>query len=164
MLGSATVSRSEERIRQEVETNGQVGASPSCETSSRVERLDADEGETTMTDPNTRTLSTGVALPLVGFGTYLIPDAEAAAAVRTAIELGYRHIDTAEFYANEHGVGEGLREALAANELRREDVFVTTKLFPGNAAWGRRRRPPRPPSPRSRRASRSSASRTSTST
>jgi 2,5-diketo-D-gluconate reductase A len=89
-----------------------------------------------MTDPNTRTLSTGVALPLVGFGTYLIPDAEAAAAVRTAIELGYRHIDTAEFYANEHGVGEGLREALAANELRREDVFVTTKLFPGNAAWG----------------------------
>lgn len=89
-----------------------------------------------MTDPNTRTLSTGVALPLVGFGTYLIPDAEAAAAVRTAIELGYRHIDTAEFYENERGVGQGLREALASTGLRREDVFVTTKLFPGNAAWG----------------------------
>lgn len=87
-------------------------------------------------DPKTRTLSHGVELPLLGFGTYLIPDAEAAAAVRTAIELGYRHIDTAEFYANERGVGEGLREALAANGLRREDVFVTTKLFPGNEAWG----------------------------
>jgi 2,5-diketo-D-gluconate reductase A len=87
-------------------------------------------------DPRTRTIAPDVEIPLLGFGTYLIPDAEAAAAVRTALEAGYRHIDTAEFYQNEQGVGTGLREAMRAHGLAREQVFVTTKLFPGNAAWG----------------------------
>jgi 2,5-diketo-D-gluconate reductase A len=80
----------------------------------------------------TRKLSPAVEIPLLGFGTYLIPDSEAAAAVRDALKAGYRHIDTAEFYANEDGVGAGLR---AAN-VERKDVFITTKLWPGNAAWG----------------------------
>ena len=75
-------------------------------------------------------------IPSVGFGTYLIPDAQVAAAVRTAIKAGYRHIDTAEFYENERGVGIGIAEGLKENGLRREDIFVTTKLWPGNAAWG----------------------------
>ncbi len=80
----------------------------------------------------TRKLSPTVEIPLLGFGTYLIPQAEAAAAVHEALKAGYRHIDTAEFYANEDGVGAGLR---AAN-LERRAVFITTKLWPGNAAWG----------------------------
>ena len=80
----------------------------------------------------TRKLSPTVEIPLLGFGTYLIPNAETAAAVTAALKAGYRHIDTAEFYANEDGVGAGLR---AAN-VERKEVFITTKLWPGNAAWG----------------------------
>ena len=70
------------------------------------------------------TLSNGVEIPKLGLGTWLIPNDEAAAAVRSAIEIGYRHIDTAQAYANEEGVGEGLRTC----DLPRNEVFVTTKV------------------------------------
>src|SRR5262245_61644145 len=89
-----------------------------------------------MTSARTRTLAPGVEIPLLGFGTYLIPDGQAAEVVHDALRAGYRHVDTAEFYENERGVGEGIRRAMKSEGLRREDVFVTTKLFPGNAAWG----------------------------
>jgi 2,5-diketo-D-gluconate reductase A len=75
-------------------------------------------------------------MPAVGFGTYLIPNEEASVAVSRALRAGYRHVDTAEAYGNEEGVGEGIREAAVALGLEREDVFVTTKLWPGNPAWG----------------------------
>lgn len=84
----------------------------------------------------TRTLAPGVEIPLLGFGTYQIRQPEAASAVRTAISLGYRHIDTAEIYRNEAGVGEGLRAGLSAAGLRRDQVFVTTKLWPGHVGRG----------------------------
>lgn len=84
----------------------------------------------------TRALTADVQIPFVGFGTYLITDADAAPAVSAAIGAGYRHIDTAEWYRNEVGVGVGIREALAAEGLTRGDLFVTTKLWPGNSAWG----------------------------
>lgn len=70
------------------------------------------------------TLSNGVNIPKLGLGTWLIPDDETSRVVREAIELGYRHIDTAQAYANEQGVGEGLR----TSGVNRDDVFVTTKL------------------------------------
>lgn len=89
-----------------------------------------------MNNERTRTLATGVEIPYLGFGTYLIADGDAAAAVREAIRAGYRHVDTAEFYQNEAGVGAGIKQALASEGLSRGDVFVTTKLWPGNAAWG----------------------------
>ena len=60
------------------------------------------------------------------------PQAVAKAAVLSALKLGYRHIDTAEFYANEAGVG----RALAASGVARESVFITSKLNPGNPNWG----------------------------
>ena len=91
---------------------------------------------TTTNDKRTRTLTPGLELPLLGFGTYQIVDAEAEAAVYDAIRLGYRHIDTAEFYDNEAGVGAGIRRAIADGIVTRRDLFVTTKLWPGNAAWG----------------------------
>jgi 2,5-diketo-D-gluconate reductase A len=80
----------------------------------------------------TRALTRDIEIPFLGFGTYLIPNDDAVAAVREAIGAGYRHIDTAEFYQNEAGVGEGIRQSGVA----RRELFVTTKLFPGNAAWG----------------------------
>jgi 2,5-diketo-D-gluconate reductase A len=87
-------------------------------------------------DDRTRRLGRDLEIPFLGFGTYLIPDGEAAAAVHEAIRAGYRHIDTAEVYQNERGVGDGLRRGLAEARLSRGDIFVTTKLWPGNAAWG----------------------------
>ncbi|ERL65931.1 aldo/keto reductase [Schleiferilactobacillus shenzhenensis] len=73
----------------------------------------------------TYTLANGVKIPKIGFGTWLIDDnAKAAEAVRQAIKVGYRHIDTAEAYGNEQGVGEGVR----TSGIPRHDIFVTTKL------------------------------------
>lgn len=72
----------------------------------------------------TFTLSNDVKIPKLGLGTWLIPDSEAARVVRDAIEIGYRHFDTAQAYANERGVGEGLR----ASGIPRDGFFVTTKL------------------------------------
>lgn len=84
----------------------------------------------------TRTLSADVEIPYLGFGTYLIADAEVTAAVSEAIRAGYRHIDTAEGYQNERGVGVAIKQARASEGLARSDLFVTTKLWPGNPAWG----------------------------
>jgi 2,5-diketo-D-gluconate reductase A len=84
----------------------------------------------------TRRLTADVEIPYLGFGTYLIADDEVAAAVREAIRAGYRHIDTAEGYRNESGVGAGIKQALESEGLARSDLFVTTKLWPGNPAWG----------------------------
>jgi 2,5-diketo-D-gluconate reductase A len=69
-------------------------------------------------------LNNGVRIPQFGFGVFQIPPEETAQAVRTALEAGYRHIDTAQMYRNEAGVGAGVAES----GLAREDVFVTTKL------------------------------------
>ncbi len=80
---------------------------------------------TRATDVPTVTLSDGVAVPQVGLGVWQVPDADAAAAVRTAIAAGYRSIDTAAAYNNEGGVGDGLR----SSGVPRAELFVTTKLW-----------------------------------
>jgi 2,5-diketo-D-gluconate reductase A len=69
-------------------------------------------------------LSGDDSIPQIGFGVYRIPDTEVAEAVTTAIELGYRSIDTASVYGNERGVGEAVR----ASGVARRDLFITTKL------------------------------------
>ena len=72
------------------------------------------------------------AIPAVGFGT-LIPDPVATKqATRAALEAGFRHLDCAERYRNEAAVGEAMQEAFKAGTVRREDVFVTTKLWNTN--------------------------------
>ena len=75
----------------------------------------------------TLTLSNGVQIPKLGLGTWMIDDGKAAAAVRATTEIGYRHIDTAQAYGNERGVGEGVR----ASGIARDKLFVTTKLDAG---------------------------------
>ena len=72
-------------------------------------------------------LNNGVCIPQVGFGTFQVPPDETAATVRGALDAGYRHIDTAEMYRNEKGVGQGIRDA----GLNRAEVFVTSKLNNG---------------------------------
>ena len=73
------------------------------------------------------TLNDGSTIPQLGFGTYKIAPAQTASAVRTALEFGYRHIDTAQMYRNEQGVGQAIRET----GIDRADVFVTSKLNNG---------------------------------
>jgi 2,5-diketo-D-gluconate reductase A len=70
------------------------------------------------------TLNNGVEIPQLGFGVYQVDPDETKAATLAALEVGYRHIDTAEMYRNEKGVGEAVRES----GLGREDIFVTSKL------------------------------------
>jgi diketogulonate reductase-like aldo/keto reductase len=79
-------------------------------------------------DPTrTRTLADGNEIPLLGFGVWQVPDGrECEDAVRWALELGYRHVDTAQAYGNERSVGRALRDS----GVPREDVFVTTKFYP----------------------------------
>jgi 2,5-diketo-D-gluconate reductase A len=81
-------------------------------------------------------LNSDTAIPAVGFGTYLISNDDAGAAIGSAIGAGYRHIDTASGYHNEEAVGAGIRKGLQAEGLSRADLFVTAKLWPGNPAWG----------------------------
>jgi diketogulonate reductase-like aldo/keto reductase len=70
------------------------------------------------------TLSNGVEIPKLGLGTWFIKDENAGPAVKNAVKIGYRHIDTAQAYDNEKGVGEGVRSC----DVNRADMFVTTKL------------------------------------
>jgi 2,5-diketo-D-gluconate reductase A len=77
-----------------------------------------------MTPVPSVTLNNGVQIPQLGFGVFQIPPEETREATLQALEVGYRHIDTAEMYRNERGVGEAVRES----GLAREDVFVTSKL------------------------------------
>jgi len=77
-------------------------------------------------------LNNGVEIPQLGFGVFQIPPDQTVEATRTALEIGYRHIDTAEMYGNEKGVGEGIR----ASGVPREEVFVTSKLNNGFHARG----------------------------
>ncbi|MED5800030.1 aldo/keto reductase [Gordonia sp. Z-3] len=72
----------------------------------------------------TYTLANDVQIPKLGLGTWFIDDDKAAHAVRSAIDIGYRNIDTAQAYGNERGVGEGVRTSGVA----RSDLFVSTKL------------------------------------
>jgi 2,5-diketo-D-gluconate reductase A len=74
-------------------------------------------------------IAPGVSMPLLGFGTWEMRGKEAQNAVAHALEVGYRHLDTARMYRNETEVG----RALAASGLSRREVFVTTKMWPDRA-------------------------------
>jgi 2,5-diketo-D-gluconate reductase A len=80
-----------------------------------------------MSDVPAIELNTGARIPQLGFGVFQIPPKETAKAVKTALDIGYRHIDTAEMYGNEKEVGQGVRDA----GLDRGDVYLTSKLNNG---------------------------------
>ncbi|WP_340107786.1 aldo/keto reductase [Pikeienuella sp. HZG-20] len=79
-----------------------------------------------------RVEANGARIPAIGLGTWTLDDAAAEAMVRAALGVGYRHIDTAVMYGNETGVGAGLR----AGGVARDEVFVTTKIWPDQIADG----------------------------
>lgn len=73
----------------------------------------------------TYTLSNGIKIPKIGLGTWMLSDKDAEIAVKEAISLGYRHVDTAQSYGNEEGVGKGVRES----GISRGEIFVTSKVL-----------------------------------
>jgi 2,5-diketo-D-gluconate reductase A len=77
------------------------------------------------------TFNDGRAIPQVGLGVWQTPNETSAEVVKTALDAGYRHVDTAAAYRNEKGVGEGIK----ASGLAREEVFVTTKLWNDNQGY-----------------------------
>ncbi|XP_052871893.1 aldo-keto reductase family 1 member B1 isoform X1 [Anopheles cruzii] len=74
-------------------------------------------------------LNNGREMPALGLGTWLSKEGEGVAALKTAIDAGYRHIDTAYFYQNETEVGQAVRDKIAEGVVQREDMFITTKLW-----------------------------------
>ncbi|WP_313894440.1 aldo/keto reductase [Psychrobacillus sp.] len=74
-------------------------------------------------------LNNGIEMPGFGLGVFQVENDATADIVKNAIEVGYRSIDTAAIYGNEAGVGEGIRQALASTGLKREDLFITSKVW-----------------------------------
>ena len=83
-------------------------------------------------DTKTVTLNSGYEMPIIGLGTWTQNDEETANSVYYALEDDYRLIDTAQYYGNERGVGEGLRRAINDGIVTREEVFITTKIMPSS--------------------------------
>lgn len=81
-----------------------------------------------MTDQPTITVD-GHTIPLLGFGTWNLTPEDARRMVAEALRIGYRHIDTAWIYQNEAAVGDGIRDAIAAGHVKREDIWLTTKIW-----------------------------------
>ena len=101
-------------------------AGPAPETEAGGEK-----GETERAVPYV-TLNSGHKMPMLGLGTWTQDDAVAEESVYVALKEGYRLIDTARYYGNERGVGQGVRRAMAEGVVTREEVFVTSKVAPGN--------------------------------
>lgn len=79
----------------------------------------------------THTLNNGVAMPALGLGVYQMTSEQVAVAMKAAFDIGYRHFDTASFYKNEEAVGKAVRES----GIPREEIFITTKLWPTDYFW-----------------------------
>jgi len=79
-------------------------------------------------------LNSGFQMPIIGIGTYLLSTSQAEESVYNALKIGIRLIDTADIYGNEVGVGRGIRRAMQDFNIRREEIFVTSKLWTSSFA------------------------------
>lgn len=102
----------------------------SCGETSKAETITKTNGRDFLVDDIT--LNSGYKMPVIGLGTWTLDDAQSESSVYHALEVGYRLIDTARYYANEKGVGNGVRKAIRDGIATREEIFVTSKIMPGS--------------------------------
>ena len=76
-------------------------------------------------------LNNGYKMPILGLGTWTLSNTQAEESVYNAIKVGFRLIDTAEYYGNEEGVGKGVKKSIEEGIIKREDIFITSKIMPG---------------------------------
>jgi diketogulonate reductase-like aldo/keto reductase len=100
-------------------------------TKTRKSRESTETIRTFNFDTKTVTLNSGYEMPINGLGTYSLHGEECINSVKTALSAGVRLIDTASAYGNEKEVGQAIREAIKEGIIKREDVFVITKIYPG---------------------------------
>ena len=114
-------------------TNNNTSSTDASVDSSSQQTKPSDDIDTT-TDFNFETktvmLNSGYEMPIIGLGTWTLDDETAENSVYHALKDGYKHIDTARYYGNAQGVGDGVRRAIAEGIVEREDVFITTKIVP----------------------------------
>lgn len=117
---------------ENMESQGETNVSDNVESSVPTD----DKGETMKAEFNFETktvmLNSGYEMPINGLGTYSLHGDECINSVKSALESGVRLIDTASAYGNEEEVGQAIREAIEEGLIQREDVFVTTKIYPGS--------------------------------
>ena len=99
---------------------------PHQQETSPIQQQDSPD---TATMAETFTLNSGNKIPAVGLGTWQSDPGQVATAVEHALKAGYRHIDAAFVYGNENEVGDGIKKAIASGVCKREDIFVTSKLW-----------------------------------
>lgn len=92
----------------------------------------AEDGESMAYSIPDKKLNSGYTMPALGLGTWTLTHEEAETSVYHALKDGYRLIDTAQYYGDEKGVGEGVRRAISEGIVTREEVFITTKVSPGS--------------------------------
>ena len=114
-----------ESVRETRTAPGDTGSEPAAEEETIIRAEFDFERRTVM-------LNSGYEMPLNGLGTYSLHGEECISSVKTALSNGVRLIDTASAYGNEEEVGQAVREAIAEGIVRRKDVFVTTKIYPGS--------------------------------
>lgn len=112
--------------------NNTSSTSTSVDSSSQQTKPSTDIDTTTDFNFETKTvmLNSGYEMPIIGLGTWTLDDETAENSVYHALKDGYRLIDTARYYGNAQGVGDGVRRAIAEEIVEREDVFITTKIVP----------------------------------
>lgn len=129
MIMAVTASACNHSGDDNINKGEQVPAHPEL---SEKGRFDLPKG--TNGNPPVIKLSSGYDMPIVGLGTYSLHGDKCVNAVLSAIKLGYRKFDTASFYGNEEEVGQAIRQAIDEGLIKREDVFVATKLYPNEFA------------------------------
>lgn len=110
--------------------NNSSSTSTSVDSSSQQTKPSGDIDTDFDFETKTVMLNSGYEMPIIGLGTWTLDDETAENSVYHALKDGYRLIDTARYYGNAQGVGDGVRRAIAEGIVEREDVFITTKIVP----------------------------------
>ena len=126
--GGSSSSSSRSRAPAEPEPDSYDEQEPELEPEPELVSFDLDNG--------LAILNNNIKMPILGIGTYMLSDSQAEDSVYWALKAGFRLIDTARIYGNEAGVGRGIRKAIDEGIVKREDIFVTTKLWTSDYSDG----------------------------